>query len=254
MNTGPQGECRSSSGPEINYRYCPRGCGSQWKTYLNEETGAWVCFRCDARGVVEGYRTKKDRILDRVKSRRAIVDWPEIHLPEWIPLTKMARRYVQERGIPEPEKYGIVSTISGTRVLIPYIGSYGKIIYYTTREIIPDGKPKYITAPGKHPLYILPQYEPMDEEVVIVEGVIDAIVYHEATRKNVIALGGKTLPRYLEPYIKNFARGRKTVMLDSEALNYAFKLARRIGASVKMLPDGEDPASFYSKKERNNGD
>ena len=111
-----------------------------------------------------------------------------------------------------------------------------------------DGKPKYMCAMGKHPLYVLPEWAQYEDEVTFVEGVFDAIMHFQATGKPTVAIGGKTLPAYLMPQVDSVSSGRRVVLLDSDALAYSVRLAKQLGGSFKVLPAGEDPASFYSKK------
>ena len=111
-----------------------------------------------------------------------------------------------------------------------------------------DRKPKYMTAPGKHPLYVLPTWTSFEDEVTIVEGVFDAIAFFESTGKPVVAIGGKTLPSYLLPSIDYVASGGRCVILDSDALKYSIRLARRLGGRFEVLPPGHDPGSFYTQK------
>jgi len=163
----------------------------------------------------------------------------------------MATKYLSSRGIKTPTSFGIVSLVDSYRVLIPYLGPYGRVIYWATRCYMEDGKPKYMCAAGKHPLYVLPEWTCFADEVTFVEGVFDAIIHFQATGKPTVAIGGKTLPPYLVPQVDAVSSGKRVVMLDSDALQYSVRLAKQIGGSFKMLPVGEDPASYYSKGENN---
>lgn len=170
-----------------------------------------------------------------------------MELPEFERLTKTAKRYLAERGLTNPEKYGIMELVEGTRLVFPYFGPQGRIIYWSTRAYHDDGKPKYVTAPGRHPLYVLPNWKPRDQ-VFIVEGIMDAIATYEATGVPVIALGGKVLPRYLRQDLRELAPGKKIIMLDGDAagIRGAIKLKAQIrGATIHPLPDGKDPADYF---------
>lgn len=243
----PSGESRPS-GSQLNFRICPSCNSTKWKVYLNPENGRWICFKCNAKGVASGYSQTLTGVLDRLFPVSSAYKTPEeIQLPEWEPLTKMARKYLSKRGVKDPNTFGIVSLADSPRVLIPYLGPYGRIIYWTTRAYMDDGKPKYLCAPGKHPLYVLPGWTRWEDEVLIVEGVFDAIAYFEATGRPVVAIGGKTLPSYLVPSIDYLCAGDRRVMLDSDALAYSVRLARLLGGKVQTLPAGEDPGSYFTK-------
>jgi DNA primase len=110
-----------------------------------------------------------------------------------------------------------------------------------------DGKPKYMAAPGKHHLYVLPEWTKYEDEVTFVEGVFDAIAHFQATGKPTVAIGGKTLPPYLLPEIEDVSAGKRTMMLDADALKYSIRLARQLGGGFTVLPDGEDPGSYYTR-------
>lgn len=240
----PSGNSRQS-GNQLVFQVCPAN-GCKWKTYLNPETGAWICFKCNARGVARGYQSPMQALLQKIFPVATRTAHPEeISLPEWEPLTKMATRYLLSRGISSPAQFGIVSLVGSPRILIPYYGPYGRVIYWTTRSYMDDGKPKYMTAPGKHPLYVLPEWTTYEDEVTFVEGVFDAIAHFSATGKPTVAIGGKTLPSYLVPSVDYISCGSRTVMLDSDALAYSVRLAKLLGGKFKMLPPGHDPASYY---------
>ena len=116
---------------------------------------------------------------------------------------------------------------------------------------MPDGKPKYLCAPGKHPLYVLPEWTKYEGPVTFVEGVMDAIVHYQATGLPTVAVGGKTLPAYLMPQVDAISAGPRVVMLDADAIQYSVRMAKQIGGSFRVLPVGHDPASYFAKEETN---
>lgn len=243
MRTHPTGESRESGG-ELNFRTCPAGCGKEWKTYLNPETGQWICFYCDARGRADVGITK-GALLDMLERGQRGHEWREVRLPDYKPLSRAALRYLAGRGIDKPNKYGLRELVDSRRILIPYFGDKGKIIYWNTRAYVPDGEAKYMAAPGKHPLYVLPDYR-AHANVTIVEGVFDAIAVHEATGGAAIALGGKTLPRYLKADLSAMCSNKVTIMLDGDAFADSLKLKAQIPwAKVEFLPRDQDPEEFY---------
>lgn len=236
MNS-PSGLSRPS-GTQLNYQHCP-SCGSDgWKVYQNPDTGAWICFRCNARGCADVGVTK-DRLLLQLERRVTRREWPEMLLPKYEPLSRSARLYLQRRGISDPARYGIVELAESTRVLIPYRGPLGRVVYWTTRSYLDDGQPKYMTAPGRHPLYVLP-----GPDMVVVEGVFDAIAVRQNGGRGAVALGGKTIPAYLRAELRELSPA--TIMLDGDALKDALRLKQELpDAKIHMLPVGVDPAEYY---------
>jgi len=209
---------------------------------MNPNTGAWICFRCDARGKAK-VDVSVTTLLDQIKPREQH-EWGEVLLPAYEPLSRTARRYLSGRGIHHPEDFGIVELSEGPRVLIPYRGPQGKVIYWTTRSFMDDGLPKYVTATGRKPFYVLPNWT-RQECVVLVEGVFDAIIHYLATAIPTIAIGGKSIARYQRADLQYLSGGESTIMLDSDATAQAVHLAREFDMKLKLLPAGMDPADYY---------
>ncbi len=237
-------------GKEIRWKDCPACHRDYWVVSQNGETGAWTCYGCGAKGS-QDLGISANVLLDRLKVRDVCArEWHEVDLPEWVPLTRTARKYLRDRGILRPEDFGIVELAEGKRVLIPYFGDQGQPIWWVTRAFMDDGRPKYVGAPGRKPPLVLPRWEKHDE-VVFVEGPIDAIVHWLATGVPTIALGGKTIPSYLRSTINSVAGPGRTLMLDKDALGAKLVLGQELEAEVVTLPDGLDPADYF--KEEANG-
>ncbi len=250
-----QGNCKDS-GTQVNYQNCPVCGDARWKVYLDPMTGKWFCFAHDGGGLVEtsaARDTWATDVLDQLagKHRRIdAIDWPERDLPRWEPLCRRAVRYLASRGIDErlARKLGIVEMEDRMRVVLPFFGPTGRVIYWSARAYTPlEEGPKYLGAGGKHPLYVLPDWTPADH-VVVVEGAFDAIAVRQHTGAKVVALGGKSLPRYLQPELLGLVRQRVTLLLDSDALAAALtikgKLPPHLDVRIVPLPGGEDPASL----------
>ena len=248
-----------TSGEQVVYQLCPVCGGNRWKTYVNPVTGLWWCHdpqhsgggRVDIGSPLTGQGQAILSALERPGTPQQI-RWPEVQVPSWERLTGRARRYLQKRGISiaQAERLGIAEMQDKMRVIVPYFGPDGSIIYWTARKYstLEDG-PKYLASSGKHPLYVLPGWHPTDH-VVVVEGVFDAIAVHQAGLGPVVALGGKFLPAYLRPDLDSLvcSGGHVTVVLDSDALAAAIqlrnKLVTKYSVSIVPLPVGEDPASL----------
>lgn len=235
------------SGEQINFQVCPV-CGSDgWKVYLNPETGAWICFAgsCGAKGRVEvgleaDGKAAGAQILEALKQDDSIPVWDEIEMPPYHELTGAAKRYLRKRGIDDltAQRLGLVEWEDKSRVLFPYFDFEGNLIYWNSRRFsqnLGDG-PKYLTAPGKHPLYWL---DSKASRLVIVEGVMDAVKVWQAGF-GAVALGGKSLPRYLTTSLLTGARRYETidVMLDPDALDAALRLRANLSdrADVRVVP------------------
>ncbi len=251
--TGPS----RASGTQLNYMLCPV-CGSTgWKTYVNPQDGKWFCF---ARAHSAGGRVEVDDWTD--EAQRELLEllsgasttgsgepWPEVDLPSWMTLTAPAERYLDRRGIlPELRgPLGLVEMATSPRILVPYRGNQGQIIYWTARAYASwaADAPKYLSAPGTHPLYMLPRWEPVDT-AVLVEGVFDAIAVWQATQLPTIALGGKSLSRKVERDLRQLCRRRVVIMLDGDATADALLLSEALMDQFRCdtvpLEVGTDPA------------
>lgn len=237
------GDCRPS-GDQIRFKHCPV-CGSdRWKVYVDPVKGKWVCFAgkhpVNPNGGPGGGNLEIARDDDApgqhifdARQGPPEVEWAEIELPDWVPLSFGARKYLENRRIsPQIAKIlGLVEWEGKYRILYPYFDQSGQLVYWNSRRYHPElGEgPKYLTAPGKHPLYITPYLDIETEHTynsaVIVEGVHDAIAV-ELAGYPAIALGGKTLPRYLRKYLLTSVAncGIIYVMLDRDALKNALHL------------------------------
>lgn len=174
-------------------------------------------------------------------------------MPAYQPLCRRALRYLDNRGISETHaaRLGIVEMEDSMRVVIPYFGADGEIIYWNARSYskLQEG-PKYLGASGRHPLYVRPSWK-AQETVVVVEGVFDSIAVEAHTKYTAASLGGKCIPMYLLPDLIGLCTRRIILLLDNDALTDALKLRARLQTKrqVKIipLPVGEDPASLGEK-------
>jgi hypothetical protein len=247
------------SGSQRNYRNCPVCLRSDWKVYVDEATGKWICFAgsCGSRG-----RVSVDMTPGRLKSLftrdRGVREFPVVDLPEFTPLTQVHARKVRVMyKLEVPERYLLVSMAAEAydRVIIPYVRADRSVIYWSTRAM--DGaQPKYLGMGGKHPLYIPAYLNPATEAirdlfgVVLVEGAFDAMSVRDRVGLDAVALGGKYLPDHLVPHLKKYVGDRRiTIMLDRDALRDALKLKHRLDGIMPksmtrvVLCPGSDPAS-----------
>lgn len=252
------GDCKPS-GTQIAYKFCPVCGDDRYKTFVNPDNGKWICFSgaCGARGVVDMGMAAEPRaagqdILDAMRR-----DWPpapelveEIDLPPFHELTFAARKYLTRRGIDEEStrRLGLVEWEDKSRILIPFFSKEGALIYWTSRRYsdrLGQG-PKYLTAPGKHPLFTR---EGSSTILAIVEGVFDAIAVERAGY-SAVALGGKSLPTYLVRNLLTLAGRHDTIVvaLDSDALDASLRiraqLSDRMAVKIVTPPTGRDPGDM----------
>jgi hypothetical protein len=243
---------------QIVYRDCPMCGRDNWKLYLSPDTGLWKCFGCNAAGHLDLGHTNALAIL-HAKSQAAPT-WAPMDLPPFQALSAAAHDHLRWKYGLSPEQCARYSLVEGAaepyigRILVPYFNQAGEIIYYTGRSYIGE-TPKYKAADGKHPLYY-PRWaakgwlERRSSQLVLVEGTFDAMKTLEAGFLG-CAIGGTGLPRHLLPSLMKLASNPiVTIALDSDALDKALALQRRLQpfvageVRVVMLPPGEDPGSM----------
>lgn len=230
-----------SSGSQINYQHCPV-CGSDsWRTYLDPETGMWFCFvgHHNAGGKVDLDLDGDNlgaSLLRMLAGRDGPLEWPEIELPPFHPLSRQAARYLDKRGIDAAvaARLGMVEWEDNHRILIPYFQD-GDLVYWTSRRYstkLGQG-PKYWSQGGAKPLYRPFLGGAPSEKLVLVEGVFDAIAVERAGY-HAVALGGKSLPKYHMKQLLTLAAGYGTivVLLDEDALAKAIDLREDIQARL----------------------
>lgn len=249
-----------SSGTQMNYKCCPV-CGSEsWKLYVDPSTGKWFCFAgahyaggCVDVGIpVDPGAALRDKLREPDSCRS---HWPEVQMPDNIPLSRPARRYLEGRGMTH-SVHLYRELADEARILIPYRGPGGTWIYWSGRAYLPTVKgPKYQGMSGRHPLYVLPRWNPAPH-VVLVEGAFDAACVAQVVEDDtlVVALGGKSVPRYLMSDLMGLATGAVTILLDADALDSALTLRQRLApfriTKLKTLPPGKDPADMELQRLR----
>lgn len=181
--------------------------------------------------------------------------WPEIELPPFVRLSAQGRDYLAQRGFDDAtcKLYQVVTPVEYSgRVCIPYFNRDGAVVYWSLRDTTGTGLPKYLNRHGRRPLYVPRFAHPAGRQVattanlVLVEGALDAIRVEQAGRW-AVALGGKSLPRYLRRPLLDLVREEITLLLDADALAASMKLAMDLRGHrqvrVCTLPAGTDPAS-----------
>jgi DNA primase len=196
-------------------------------------------------------------------------DWRLLHL------------HLQKKGFSdvEMEKAGLVKkTDKGFydrfrgRIMFPINDSSGRVIAFTGRLFIDDGKSaKYLNSPDT-PIFskssILYGLDKAKESIrknnfsILVEGQMDLILSHQAGFRNTVATSGTALADSTvskENVVSNLGLLRRlssniVLAFDSDKAGYnastrAGKIALSFGMDVKVvfMPDGVDPADLISK-------
>lgn len=257
------------SGDELNYRTCPVCRDARWKVFLNADSGFWICFAgaCGARGRVHTDRSPDALLRDLRPGPAEVPAWPEIELPPFTRLSSEGRDYLAQRGFDEAacKLYQVVTPVEHPgRVCIPYLNRDGAVIYWSLRDWTGEARQKYLNKPGRKPLYVPSWAYPAGRatrtpryRMVLVEGALDAIRVDQADALSgagylAVALGGKSLPRYLRRFLLELVDFEVTVLLDADALGAAMRLAMDLRGHrqvrVCTLPAGTDPASTTPDK------
>jgi len=200
--------------------HCPECQHHKAKLSINFEKGKYKCWVCDYRGNNIGNLVRKHgsysqkRRWQAISTRTDITEFDNlfveeetteekqrIDLPkEFIPLynkyqyihSHKPRKYLTERGIDDIDirRWKIGYCHEGSyagRVIIPSFDSEGYINYFIARSYRDDYL-KYLNPPAKKNIVFNDLYVDWDEDVVLVEGVFDAI-----KAPNAIPVLGSTL-------------------------------------------------------------
>ncbi|PCJ25640.1 MAG: hypothetical protein COA94_06065 [Rickettsiales bacterium] len=239
-----------------------RGCLS-----VNLDNGFYNCFKCEAKGRLEGYSEWDYR------DREPVVDRPVMKLPyDFVPLIKdyehsilyrASALYAFSRVRDWQTIQDIGVGLAGGRLMVP-VRNNGQHLGHVARSIpgqvpayLPDTK--YVYPKGfkrEHLLFNedaldVPRSEYLMGEhkglpVVVVEGVFDALPHWPLA----VACLGK--PTHAQERILERCQRPVVVMLDGDAWELGKSLAQRlfklgIEASWVKLPPGQDPGNYDIK-------
>ena len=167
-------------------------------------------------------------------------------------------RYLQSRGMPEHFIYNCYYSIAKVMndkpfemknyVIIPYLDEFDKVIYWSSRCIYENKRPKYYNCPDADASHFVYNVSTDVLDVVVTEGVLDAVKFG----KNGIATGGKSVSDIQIDTIvaKNFKR----IILIPDNEEYEKGPRATIEAFVKLRQRGQNVFIFnwisYSKKMR----
>lgn len=171
--------------------------------------------------------------------------------------------HMEKSGLFKLGKTGKPYDIFRDRVMFPIYDAYNNVIAFGGRLMGGEDGPKYINSPespiytkGRH-LYNLQfakAFLKKTQEVVVVEGYMDAIQVYQAGVGGVIAsLGtaftpeqGKLLKRYSTKVLLNFDGDKAGFKAARTSIETLLKLDMEIG--VVSLPDNQDPDDFIKNQ------
>ncbi|HEY4494267.1 MAG TPA: DNA primase [Candidatus Paceibacterota bacterium] len=178
---------------------------------------------------------------------------------------------IEQAGLAKKSDKGMYDRFRG-RVMFPIADSSGRVIAFSGRIFIDDGKSaKYLNSPEtpifskSHVLYGLDRAKESIRKnnfSILVEGQIDLVLSHQAGYKNTIAASGTALSDDTlskENVISNFGLVRRlspniVLAFDGDkagfnAMGKAGRIALSLGMDVKVagFPEGSDPADLISK-------
>jgi len=272
----------ASSGKEyiVKCPFCGDPPRSHNHCYVNVTEGMFYCHYCGEGGRIEKLLRKVGKSIKKVEKKKkepqkvALVDFESFLKVTGTKTTldRLASTYLRSRGVNDTdvEYYNIRYSTTGRfygRVIIP-VYENKKIVCFVARAFLPFVKPKYLfPRKGETILTANQVLFHYDEAVknkggsyLLVEGVLDAILASKklSSRMGVIPIA--LLSSYLgESQEYKLARlGQSStdtqfyVMLDSDANDKAWKLAKRLskwGYQIKVCDlskvgsGKQDPAS-----------
>ena len=229
-----------------------------------EKKDAWDYLK--SRGLTE--KTIKD-----FRIGYAILDWRTLY--DYLKSKNFTDKEIEIAGLakkPEDKTKGMYDRFRG-RIIFPISDSSGRIIAFSGRILIDDGKSaKYLNSP-ETPIFnkssVLFGIDKAKESIrknnfsILVEGQMDLVLSHQAGFKNTVASSGTAMNDSIiskENIINNLGlvcRLSKNIVLAYDAdkagvnaSNRFAKIALSLGMDVKVadMADGVDPADVISKE------
>jgi len=209
-------------------------------------------------------KTVKDFRIGFIKN-----DWRELYT--YIQKKGFADREMEKAGLIKKTEKGYYDRFRG-RIMFPISDSSGRIIAFSGRIFVDDGKSaKYLNSP-ETPIFnkssVLYGLNKAKDSIrknnfsILVEGQFDLILSHQAGYKNTVATSGTALSDSeisKENVVSNLGLIRRlssniVLAFDADkagfnASNRASKIALSLGMDVKVvsMPEGVDPADLISK-------
>ena len=191
--------------------------------------------------------------------RRALAKYVEEHGYDMESFVATGLLYAQSEGRPSADRYH-------ERVIFPIYNVGGRVVGFGGRTMRKADKiAKYINSPESiiydksrelYGLYQAKRAIARLDQSIIVEGYLDVIAMHQVGIENVVATSGTALTESQIQLLRRFSRNVLVLFDGDEA---GVKAALRSidmllgeGMQIKLLvlPDGEDPDEFVSKRSR----
>jgi DNA primase len=228
--------------------WCPKCKHHKRKLSINFDKNVFKCWVCDYTGkdisrLVYSYGKSNNKYqwkeiagsidfssLD-VDKEKTIVKLPDEFITltgkKIEPLSLEVRRYLKSRGLNRDDivKWKIGYCPEGDykeRIIIPSFDNEGELSYFIARSYTPGGWQKYKNPPAEKDFIFNELYLDWRKDVVIVEGVFDAIV-----AGNAIPLLGSTLRENSYIFQKIVDNCDEIyIALDSDAKEKEFKISK----------------------------
>tara|TARA_Y100000310_G_C20703221_1_gene832066 strand:- start:11389 stop:12288 length:900 start_codon:yes stop_codon:yes gene_type:complete len=230
--------------------YCPWHADDNASLFVNPSKGVYHCFA----GCVKG-SNGIGSLLKKMGSSTDVqffMQFPDLIVPdeeeeeevyidinvEKLPLAEvneyLRRRYITEKTV---KAFNIKYHLGYDALIVPINNKYGEFVGYIRRNL--SSNPKYMNAKGmdvSHLLFPFDKFEAIDGQVVVVEGLFDAIRAHQEGFTNVVSTIGGEIKRNQLSILMEYA---KEIVLcpdrDKEGVRLAEKnlsLLRKYGVPV----------------------
>ena len=191
--------------------------------------------------------------------RRALAKYVEEHGYDMDSFVATGLLYAPSEGRPSADRYH-------ERVIFPIYNVGGRIVGFGGRTMRKTDKiAKYINSPESiiydksrelYGLYQAKRDIARLDQSIIVEGYLDVIAMHQVGIENVVATSGTALTENQIQLLRRFSRNVLVLFDGDEAgVKAALRsidmlLAEGMQIKLLVLPDGEDPDEFVSKRSR----
>ena len=191
--------------------------------------------------------------------RRALAKYVEEHGYDMESFVATGLLYASSEGRPSVDRYH-------ERVIFPIYNVGGRVVGFGGRTMRKADKiAKYINSPESiiydksrelYGLYQAKRAISRLDQSIIVEGYLDVIAMHQVGIENVVATSGTALTESQIQLLRRFSRNVLVLFDGDEAgVKAALRsvdmlLAEGMQIKLLVLPDGEDPDEFVSKRSR----
>lgn len=243
------------SGQEFIFR-CPRCHETKGHLYVNFSKGVFICFRCGWSGVVQGFAHKppslpadNGELLKEVTKPNSVKSLEGLTLQEAIQLVpKALRKVVLDHGVKFStlQRFQVGVDPFHERLWFPVYWGFS-LVGYQWRTC---GEIKYLSYGPLKKCFFGVLNPLSSKEVVLVEGVFDAMKVFQATGLTAVASFGKSLSRFQKLMLSGCRR--VYVGWDEDALPEIWRFVR-LPDSVEVLIvrwEAKDPCELTDDEVR----